>query len=136
MKTPLIAVSDLTKTFQSPDGTVYAVNGVNFSVAAGESVGLVGASGSGKSTAAKCLLHFEKPTSGRIFFNGRDITNLSKRQFRPLRRHIQMVYQDLATALDLRHSVRRLLSEPLKTYDLAEKYELEEQVEQLMDLVH
>jgi ABC-type oligopeptide transport system ATPase subunit len=136
MKTPLIAVSDLTKTYPSPDGTVYALGGINFTVAAGESVGLVGASGSGKSTAAKCLIHLEKPTSGQIFFQGRDVTKLSKRQFRPFRRHIQMVHQDLSTALDPRRSVRYLLSEPLKTYDVVKKYDIEEEVERLIDLVH
>jgi ABC-type oligopeptide transport system ATPase subunit len=132
---PLVEVSDLHQVFKSREGPVHAVNGVSFVVNEGESVGLVGESGSGKTTIAKLLVRLQEPTQGRISFKGRDVTHLSGRKFRPLRKEIQFVSQDPTASLNARMTVEKALTEPLRVHDIVPKNDRHERVLQLMEQV-
>src|SRR5262245_51499352 len=131
----LVEVEELVKWFKSYGHTVHAVNGISFDVYPGETVALVGESGCGKSTTARCLLRLTEPTEGRILFEGRDITTLSRRGFRPLRRRIQMVFQDPNGSLNPSLTVRQTLREPLKLHGIANGKSLEPRLHELMRLV-
>jgi peptide/nickel transport system ATP-binding protein len=101
-------------------GDVRAVDDVSFEVRRGETLGLVGESGSGKTTVGRALLRLYKPTAGKIVFDGQDITTLGDRELRPLRRRMQMVFQDPFASLNPRHSVGRIVGEPLRVHGLVE----------------
>ena len=118
MTEPLLRVENLVKHYREGPHTIHAVNGISFDVYPGETVGLVGESGCGKTTTARCLLRLEEPTSGRIVFNGQNLTALSAGQVRALRRHFQMVFQDAHESLNPRFTVRRTLHEPLLLHGL------------------
>jgi len=121
----VLEVVDLVKHF--PAGglfsrartVVHAVDGVSLTLARGEMLGLVGESGSGKSTVANCILRLVEPTSGTIRLAGTDITHLSRRQLRPLRRQLHMVFQDPYSSLNPRMSVGDIVGEPLRLHGLA-----------------
>ena len=132
---PLLEVNDLCHTFHLRGVTINAVNGVSFHVDTGEAVALVGESGSGKSTIARCLVRLLEPTSGRIAFDGRDVTHLNAKAFRPQRRDIQMVFQDPTLSLNPRLTVRQTLSEPLLLHRIATRRTLGRHLEALMDAV-
>ena len=102
-----------------PKGVVHAVEGVTFQVREGEMLALVGESGCGKTTTAQSVLRMVDPTSGAIRFRGQDITRLGARELRPLRREIQMIYQDPYESLDPRFRVRDTVEEPLDVHGLA-----------------
>ncbi len=132
---PLLRVVDLAKTFRSHGTAVHAVNGVSFDVFPGETVALVGESGCGKSTTARCIVRLTEPSSGRIVYDGREITALSKGAFHSLRRDIQMVFQDPSASLNPSMSIRQTLREPLKLHGLANGKETEGRLQELMRLV-
>ncbi|MCC6943147.1 MAG: ABC transporter ATP-binding protein [Thermomicrobiales bacterium] len=123
---PLLQVTDLSKHFSLRKERLWggepqvlrAVDNVTFEVGRGESFGLVGESGSGKSTLARSILRLHEPTSGRIVFRGTDITHLPERDLRPLRRHMQMVFQDTKSSLNPRLRIRDIVAEPLVTHKL------------------
>ena len=127
---------DLKKVFSAHGGRVYAVNGVSFRIEAGEAVALVGESGSGKSTVAKCLVRLIDPSEGQIVYRGRDVTNLSDGEFRPLRDRIQMVFQDPTMSLNPRLTVKQTLSEPLKLHGVVKNGSLDTLLGELMDQVN
>jgi peptide/nickel transport system ATP-binding protein len=112
---PVLRVENLRKTyvtghrFSGNRRVVQAVDGVSFEVRRGETLGIVGESGSGKSTLGKCLLRLTRVDGGSIFFDGRDLTRLSEREFRPSRREIQMIFQDPFASLNPRHQVGRII---------------------------
>jgi oligopeptide/dipeptide ABC transporter ATP-binding protein len=133
MTEPLLRVENLTKHYREGWHTIHAVNGVNFEVYPGEAVGLVGESGCGKSTTARCLLRLEKPTSGHVYFDDVDLTALSGRQMRDRRKQLQMVFQDPHESLNPRFTVRRTLREPLALHGL---YRDEYQLSDAMDRVN
>lgn len=115
MTVPTLDIHNLVKRFPgpAPGQLVHAVNGVSFALRPGQTVGMVGESGSGKSTVGRAALRLLRPTEGRIFFDGADISEASERQCRPLRAHMQMVFQDPWSSLNPRIRVRRLIAEPL-----------------------
>jgi peptide/nickel transport system ATP-binding protein len=117
---PLLTVTDLTKhyfvgggLFSRPRNRVRAVNGVSFTIRRGESLGLVGESGCGKSTLARLVVRLLTPTSGSIRFDGDEIGNLDRRRLRPLRRQMQIIFQDPYASLDPRMTVATSITEPL-----------------------
>jgi oligopeptide/dipeptide ABC transporter ATP-binding protein len=110
---PILVVKDLTKSFREGRTEIRAVNGISFSIDPGEAVGLVGESGCGKTTTARCILRLTEPSSGAITFSGTELLGLTKEKMRAQRRHMQMVFQDPTTSLNPRFTVRRTLAEPL-----------------------
>jgi peptide/nickel transport system ATP-binding protein len=116
-------------------GDVRAVDDVSLEIRRGETVGLVGESGCGKSTVGRAILRLYKPTAGRIVFDGRDISQLGESDLRTLRRRMQMVFQDPFASLNPRHSVGRIVGEPLRTHGLAGKRETTARVRELLNTV-
>jgi oligopeptide transport system ATP-binding protein len=140
---PLLVVTDLVKHFPVKRGILFdrtvdqvrAVDGISFEVGRGETLGLVGESGSGKSTACRAVLQLLEPTSGSVRFEGREIAGLGRRQMRPLRREMQMIFQDPAASLNPRKRVGQIVGDPLKLHGLASGAELRRQVQELLERV-
>jgi peptide/nickel transport system ATP-binding protein len=133
---PILQVSDLVKHFGAGRGqVVHAVDGVSLSVGKGEVLGLVGESGSGKSTVGKCILRLTEPTAGTIRLAGRDITHLSRRALRPLRRDMHIVFQDPYSSLNPRFTVGRIVAEPLRRHGIAAAGEVADRVAEMLERV-
>ena len=138
----LLDVSNLTMHFPVRGGViprqvgaVKAVDGVSLHIGPGETLGLVGESGCGKSTLGKAVVRLLKPTSGSIGFNGTDITRMSQRALRPLRRDFQMIFQDPVESLDPRMSVRSIIEEPLLIHRIGSRSDRVRMVNELLDRV-
>ena len=138
----LLAVRNLKKYFTIQSGilsarkvVIRAVDGVSFSLKSGETLGLVGESGCGKSTIARLILLLEKPTDGKIIFDGVDISGLRGSVLKALRREIQIIFQDPYSSLNPRKSVKSILTEPFLIHKLLPKNQIREQVIQLMEKV-
>jgi len=140
---PLLEVTDLVKHFPVKRGIlidrevdqVRAVDGVSFKVERGETLGLVGESGSGKSTACRAVLQLIKPTSGSVKFEGREIAGLGRRQMRPLRREMQMIFQDPYASLNPRKRIGQIVGDPLKLQGAAKGGDRRRQVQELLERV-
>lgn len=135
----LVEVKDLKKyfplrggMFRRPTKFVHAVDGVSFSINRGETFGLVGESGCGKTTLGKCMLRLIEPTSGEIIFDGINILALKKNGIRRLRRDMQTIFQDPQSSLDPRMMIRDMLMEPLKIHDIAKGSDREKIVLELL----
>jgi peptide/nickel transport system ATP-binding protein len=139
----LLRAVDVTKHFPVGHGglrrgdrpVVHAVDGVSLEVRAGETLGIVGESGCGKSTLGRCLTRLEEITSGRVELAGRDISTLSRRQLRPVRRDIQMVFQDPYASLNPRRRVGEIVAEPLVVQDFGDRAAIDWRVAELFDVV-
>lgn len=133
---PLLEVIDLQKTYQGKSGLVHAVKGVTFTINVGESVGLVGESGCGKSTTSSIIVRLFDPTGGKILYRGKDIGAMPALDFarNPLRSKIQMVFQDATDSLNPRHTARQSIAEPLKRLNRLSGKALIDRVEELATL--
>jgi peptide/nickel transport system ATP-binding protein len=138
----LLEVSDLVKQYpvrggilRRKIGTVHAVDGVSFTLGVGETLGLVGESGCGKSTVARSILRLVEPSSGTIRLNGRDITRLGKAELRPHRRSMQIIFQDPFASLNPRMTAGDIVGEPLSVHGLAAGRAKRERVAELFDQV-
>jgi oligopeptide transport system ATP-binding protein len=142
MKTPLLQVRNLKKEFPIKGGlfgrtvqTVKAVNHISFTLHKGETLGLVGESGCGKSTTGKLLLRLIEPTDGEVLFENENIFTFSKEKMRKARRDMQMVFQDPFASLNPRHSVEKILEEPLIVHGLYSKSERKKKVHEILEIV-
>jgi oligopeptide transport system ATP-binding protein len=122
--------------FQRQVGAVRAVDGVSFDVKQGETLGLVGESGCGKSTTGRTILQLYKPTAGTVIFDGTDLVKLKGEQLRQMRRKMQMIFQDPYASLNPRMTVAQLVGEPLMVHNVATGAEIQERVEHLLELVN
>jgi len=142
MSEPVLQVRDLKKHFpvrtgllQRAGGTVFAVDGVSFSINEGETLGLVGESGCGKSTVGRTVLRLIDPTDGEIRIGGADITRLNKAELRPYRRQMQIIFQDPFSSLDPRMSAGDIVAEPLRVHGIAKGGEVRKMVAALFERV-
>ncbi|MEV0232448.1 oligopeptide/dipeptide ABC transporter ATP-binding protein [Nonomuraea sp. NPDC050786] len=127
----ILRIDNLVKHY----GQVRAVDGLSLEIGQGEVLGLVGESGSGKSTVGKCVLRLTEPTSGAIELDGRDITHLSRRAMRPLRRDVHMVFQDPFSSLNPRFTIGQIVAEPLLRHKVAGRREVPERVSAMLEKV-
>jgi oligopeptide transport system ATP-binding protein len=143
MADPLLRVDNLVKHFVIKGGVlsreverVHAVNGVSFEIAAGETLGLVGESGCGKSTTGRCILRLIEPTSGEVWFEGRNVTALEKSALRALARDMQIIFQDPYASLNPRMTVGAIIGEALTIHGLAKtRGEFEDRIVELLETV-
>jgi peptide/nickel transport system ATP-binding protein len=141
--TPLIKLVDVKKhfpisrgiVFKKTIGRVHAVDGVNLEVYPGQTLGLVGETGCGKSTLARVIMRIFDPTDGQLFFDGQDVTNLHGRELRDLRRNMQMIFQDPYASLNPRHTIANIIGEPMRNFRSVPKNKIKAEVQQLMELV-
>jgi peptide/nickel transport system ATP-binding protein len=132
---PLLAVEDLVVSFTRGRRTVQAVAGVSFTLEEGETLGLVGESGCGKSTTGRAIVHVDTPTSGRIVFDGTEITALNRADLRQLRTKVQMIFQDPISSLNPRRRVRDIVAEPLDIWQIGTKEERRRRVDAMLESV-
>ena len=139
----LVQVRDLKKHFpitsgiiiQREVGAVQAVDGVSFDIYRGETLGLVGESGCGKTTAGRTILQLYRPTAGQVVFDGTDLSAIKKGELRRIRRRMQMIFQDPFASLNPRMTISRIIGEPLRTHKLASGKQRDERVQELMHIV-
>ena len=144
-RTPLLSVQHLCKEFPVESGvfgkrfskkSVHAVNDVSFDIYAGETFGLVGESGCGKSTTGRCIMHLTRPTSGTVLFEGKDVSKMSKKELKEMRRHMQFIFQDPYASLNPRMTIGEIVSEPLIIHNvMPDAKEREKYVRELLDVV-
>ena len=136
MSTPLIETRELKKYFKTSKGMLHAVDGVNLSIRAGSTLGVVGESGCGKSTLGRTILRLIEPTSGEILYNGQNIAAYNTRQMLSIRKEMQIIFQDPFSSLNPRMSVRDIIAEPIRVCKLCHSNaEINQRVDRLMDTV-
>ena len=141
---PLLKVEHLTKEFPTGSGllasrfsksVVSAVSDVSFEIRAGETFGLVGESGCGKSTTGRSIMRLDRPTSGKVYFEGRDMSEMGKREIKAVRREMQFIFQDPYASLNPRMTIGEIVSEPMVIHGIGTKEERMERVRELLDIV-
>jgi oligopeptide/dipeptide ABC transporter ATP-binding protein len=132
---PILEVRDLVKHFPLKGGRIFAVNGVSFSQARGETIGIVGESGCGKSTLARTVLRLIEPTSGQLIFDGEDLLRLPPKALRRRRRDMQIIFQDPYASLDPRVRIGASIEEPLLVHGFGRRAERARRVAELLELV-
>jgi peptide/nickel transport system ATP-binding protein len=133
---PLVEITDLKKHFPVPHKQVVrAVDGVSFTINRGETLGLVGESGCGKTTVGRCILRLIEPTSGEIRFDGRGLLDLDRGEMRALRRRMQIIFQDPYSSLNPRMKVGSIISEPLEIHHVGDRRERKDRVAELLRVV-
>ncbi len=141
IKEPVIRVENLKKSFPVKGSIfekmkyVHAVNDISFSINEGETLGIVGESGCGKSSLGRTILKIHEPDGGKIYFKGTDITDLNMRQMHPYRQKMQMIFQDPYASLNPRFTVGEMIEEPMKNYNMYTKSERIDRVQELMETV-
>jgi oligopeptide/dipeptide ABC transporter ATP-binding protein len=132
----LLQVKDLKKYFVTKNGLLHAVDGVSFQIEKGKTMGVVGESGCGKSTLGRVILRLLSSTDGKIIFEGKDITNINRTQFKKIRRDMQMIFQDPYSSINPRMTVSEIIGEPLKIHKTCKnKKEYNQRKRELMDIV-
>ncbi len=136
MSNTLLEVKNLKKYFKTKNGMLHAVDDINFSIGSGKTLGLVGESGCGKSTTGRAILRLLEPTSGEIFFEGKNVLNLNNAEMRKKRKEMQIIFQDPFASLDPRKTVSEIIDEPLKLNKIiADKKNRDLKVLELMETV-
>ena len=132
----LLEVKDLKKYFSVKNGTLHAVDGLTFNIEEGKTLGMVGESGCGKSTCGRAILRLHEPTSGEIFFEGKNIVTLNKNEMRQMRQEMQIIFQDPFASLNPRRTVSEIIADPINLHKLYKtKKEVDDKVKELMDTV-
>ncbi|MDL2248469.1 ATP-binding cassette domain-containing protein [Tyzzerella sp. OttesenSCG-928-J15] len=132
----LLEVKNLTKYFKTPKGMLHAVDGVDFSIERGKTLGVVGESGCGKSTTGRAILRLLEPTAGEVLFEGQDITKLNNKEMNKRRRDMQIIFQDPFSSLDPRRNVSQTIAEPIIANKIiTDKDAVQKRVRELMELV-
>ena len=143
-RTPLLKVEHLSKEFPAESGmfakrfskrVVSAVNDISFEIYPGETFGLVGESGCGKSTTGRTIMRLTKPTAGKVFFQGKDVAEMSKHEIKDMRREMQFIFQDPYASLNPRMTIGEIVSEPMTIHGVGTKEERIERVRELLDVV-
>ena len=143
-KTPLLKVEHLCKEFPAgstfKDGkfqkrVVSAVNDISFEINAGETFGLVGESGCGKSTTGRAIMYLDPPTSGKVYFEGKDVSKMNKKELKAMRRDMQFIFQDPYASLNPRMTIGEIISEPMVIHGIGTPEERIERVRELLDIV-
>ena len=136
MSEPLLRVEHLKKYFKSARGMVHAVDDVSFTLEAGKTLGVVGESGCGKSTLGRTLIRLQEPTSGSVFFDGKDVSKLNRQGLWEQRRQMQMIFQDPFSSLNPRMTISQAIEEPLALYKICpDRTSRQKRVAELMDTV-
>ena len=136
MAEKLLQVRHLKKYFKTNSGMLHAVDDISFDLEAGNTLGLVGESGCGKSTTGRSILRLIEPTSGEIIFNGKDVTKLNNAQMRHMRKDMQIIFQDPFSSLDPKKTINQIIAEPIKVnHILTDKHAIENSVLELMETV-
>ncbi|MFR8170145.1 MAG: ABC transporter ATP-binding protein [Marvinbryantia sp.] len=135
MATPLVEVKHLKKYFDTPKGTLHAVDDVTFSIGRGKTMGVVGESGCGKSTLGRTIIHLYESTDGQILFDGEDVTRVNKKKMHQLREEMQIIFQDPFASLNPRMTVEDTIREPLELSRRFKKNELQDETDRIMEMV-
>lgn len=135
MAAPLLEVRHLKKYFNTPKGMLHAVDDVSFSIEKGRTMGVVGESGCGKSTLGRTIIHLQDSTDGQIFFEGKDITRVKKKELHRINEEMQIVFQDPFSSLNPRMTVEEVIAEPLEISHRFKRGEIQDETERIMELV-
>ena len=131
----ILEIKDLCVEFKTVEGTVKAINHLNYTLHKGEKLGIVGESGSGKSTLGRTLIRLQQPTEGHIYLNGTDIAGLKGAQLKEMRKEAQIIFQDPSACLNPRRTIKQILMEPFEIHNLKGKIDVDAKIMELLQLV-
>ena len=134
-KQTILSVEHLKKYFQTASGQLHAVDDVNFTLAKGETLGVVGESGCGKSTLGRTILRLHEPTDGKVIFDGKDVTACSKQEMKKLREDMQIIFQDPFSSLSPRMPVGEIIGEAVREHGIVPKSEYNDHLDKIMDKI-